>query len=118
MKSSINAKKIEKRAVSASRFDSLSMAELQDLKERVDRLINQKLSLQRSELLGTFKRMAEEAGFSLSELAGERRGKGKRPAARYVNPDNPAETWSGRGRKPNWLNAKLKAGVTQDDLKA
>ena len=52
--------------------------------------------------------MAEKRGFSVSELFG---GRGRKSsAAKYVNPDNRAETWTGRGRKPNWLVAKLEKG--------
>ena len=35
---------------------------------------------------------------------------GKTSVAKYANPANRAETWTGRGRKPNWLVAKLKKG--------
>ncbi|HEX4953861.1 MAG TPA: H-NS family nucleoid-associated regulatory protein [Thermoanaerobaculia bacterium] len=30
--------------------------------------------------------------------------------AKYRNPENPAEAWTGRGRPPRWLAAKLQAG--------
>jgi len=29
---------------------------------------------------------------------------------KYRNPQNPAETWSGRGKQPRWVQAQLKAG--------
>jgi DNA-binding protein H-NS len=29
---------------------------------------------------------------------------------KYRNPDNPSETWAGRGLKPRWLAAAIKAG--------
>ena len=29
---------------------------------------------------------------------------------KFRNPDNPAETWAGRGKKPRWLSAQLKSG--------
>jgi DNA-binding protein H-NS len=31
-------------------------------------------------------------------------------APKYRNPDNPSETWAGRGLKPRWLAAALKEG--------
>ena len=31
-------------------------------------------------------------------------------AAKYRNPDNVTEIWSGRGRRPLWLDAQLKTG--------
>lgn len=35
----------------------------------------------------------------------------------YCNPNNDAETWTGRGRKPRWLVAALKAGKTVEQCK-
>jgi len=35
---------------------------------------------------------------------------------KYHNPDNPAETWAGRGRKPKWVAGKLATGSSLDDL--
>ena len=29
---------------------------------------------------------------------------------KYQNPKNPAETWSGRGKQPRWVQAQLEAG--------
>ncbi|WP_425415751.1 H-NS family nucleoid-associated regulatory protein [Paracoccus chinensis] len=31
---------------------------------------------------------------------------------------NPEQTWSGRGRRPQWINEALEAGRTLDDLTA
>src|SRR5262245_55364862 len=36
---------------------------------------------------------------------------------KYRNPDNPSETWSGRGRQPRWLVALLRAGGRIDDFR-
>lgn len=35
----------------------------------------------------------------------------------YRNPNNPEETWTGRGRKPKWLIAALDAGSTVDQCR-
>ncbi|WP_425074697.1 H-NS family nucleoid-associated regulatory protein [Sagittula sp. S175] len=37
-------------------------------------------------------------------------------AAKYRNPENPALTWSGRGRKPLWFVEELEEGKTASDL--
>jgi DNA-binding protein H-NS len=37
-------------------------------------------------------------------------------APKYRNPENPAETWAGRGLKPRWLTAAIKAGKKPDDF--
>ncbi|MCK5549998.1 MAG: H-NS histone family protein, partial [Hyphomicrobiaceae bacterium] len=36
------------------------------------------------------------------------RGKGKSVAPKYANPDDPSQTWTGRGRRPRWLVAKMR----------
>ena len=88
----------------------MSLTELQELELKVKRA---KLSMQersRVELRQKLEAMAAQSGFKLSDLFGGRGGKGRKVAAKYANPDNPSETWSGRGRKPRWLAARLKAG--------
>jgi hypothetical protein len=35
---------------------------------------------------------------------------------KYRNPDNPAETWTGRGLPPRWLAAELKRGARMEDF--
>ena len=37
-------------------------------------------------------------------------------APKYRNPENPTETWAGRGLKPRWLAAAIKGGKKQDDF--
>jgi DNA-binding protein H-NS len=37
-------------------------------------------------------------------------------APKYRNPDNPSETWTGRGKPKAWLQAKLDAGANLDDF--
>ena len=37
-------------------------------------------------------------------------------APKYRNPENPAETWAGRGLKPRWLTAAIKSGKKLEDF--
>jgi H-NS histone family len=37
-------------------------------------------------------------------------------APKYRNPENPAETWAGRGLTPRWLTAAMKGGKKPDDF--
>lgn len=41
----------------------------------------------------------------------------KKLAPTYRNPDNDAETWTGRGRKPRWLVAALNEGKTVEECR-
>jgi DNA-binding protein H-NS len=97
-------------------IDKLSLKELQELRIRVEKAIGGAQERERAALRAKFEAMASDAGFGLSDLIGSRSTKGKPVAAKYMNPDNPSETWSGRGRKPKWLAAKLDKGKKQSDF--
>ncbi|WP_299791329.1 H-NS histone family protein [uncultured Marivita sp.] len=60
---------------------------------------------------------AKEYGFSLDDLLGGAPKKGSKSAPKYRNPANPEQTWTGKGRKPNWVNDALASGKTMEDLK-
>jgi DNA-binding protein H-NS len=36
---------------------------------------------------------------------------------KFRNPDNPSETWSGRGRQPRWLTAQIESGKQIEDFR-
>lgn len=95
--------------------DKMSLKDLLDLQNRVERAISAAKDRERADLKQKIASMAEHAGFSVGELFGGR-GRGKAVAAKYINPDNRSETWTGRGRKPNWLVAKLGKGAKMDDF--
>ena len=37
-------------------------------------------------------------------------------APKYANPTDPTMTWTGRGRKPRWVQENLESGKQMDDL--
>jgi DNA-binding protein H-NS len=47
----------------------------------------------------------------------KRRHSPRKLSPTHRNPNNPAETWSGRGRKPRWLVAALDAGNTVEQCR-
>jgi DNA-binding protein H-NS len=60
--------------------------------------------------------MAEKHGFNLNELFGKRGGKRGPSEVKYRNPKDTSQTWTGRGRKPNWLVDALKKGTKIDSF--
>lgn len=94
--------------------DKLSLKELLDLEGKVEKAIAAARDREHGELKQELATFAEKRGFSLKELFG--RGKGKVSVAKYANPDDRSQTWTGRGRKPNWLIAKVKKGATLEQL--
>jgi DNA-binding protein H-NS len=47
-----------------------------------------------------------------------RQGQQRHPKGlpKYRNPDDPSDTWSGRGRRPHWVREQLRMGKTIEDL--
>jgi len=88
-----------------SQLEKMSLRDLRDLGKRVDQAIVSRQSRDRAELKEKMAAMAAEAGLSLDDVVGRRRGGKTRGAqqVKYRHPDDPTLTWSGRGRKPRWL---------------
>lgn len=98
-------------------LDNLSLKELKDLQAKVSKAIASFEDRRKREALAALEEKARDLGFTLSELAGISTGRKRAPAtAKYANPQNKNETWSGRGRKPRWFDAALKAGKKPDDM--
>lgn len=114
--------KAKSKKVSAFNVDNLSLKELVELEAQVKRALAAARDLERAELKRKMAELAQNHGFSVSELFGSARGgrgAGKSKSlglAKYANPDDRSDTWTGRGRKPNWLVDRLKKGAKLDDF--
>jgi DNA-binding protein H-NS len=97
---------------------AMSIDEMWQLHEEISQLLSVRLTSEKRELE---KRLAQlrrendtpqsrlESGKSAKDAPRERR-KYPRVFPKYRNPDEPFETWSGRGKQPRWLTAALKMG--------
>lgn len=98
-------------------LDSLSFKELKELQSQVAKAISSFEDRKKKEALAEIEEFARAKGFSLAELTGVTLTRKRAPAtAKYANPANASDTWSGRGRKPRWFEAALKAGQRPEDL--
>ena len=100
-------------------LSGLTIKELKELQLRIESAITARATEERNGLREKFRAMAEAAGLTLSDVigGGARGGKGGKVAAKFANPLAPQETWSGRGRQPRWLVARLKGGAKLDDFR-
>ncbi|MCB5408763.1 H-NS histone family protein [Pseudogemmobacter faecipullorum] len=99
-------------------LNSLDLKELKSLQVRVAKAVATYEDRRKREALAQLEEKARELGFtSLSELTGAGPVR-KRAAleAKYANPANADDTWSGRGRKPRWFIEAIAAGKTEADL--
>ena len=90
-----------------NQLEKMTVKELRDLKSRIDIAISQRQSKDRAELKQKMMALAEEAGLSLDDVIGSRRGGGRGKgsvAVKYRHPDDASMTWTGRGRRPRWLD--------------
>ena len=98
-------------------LNALSLKELKDLQSQVAKAITSFEDRRKKEAIAELEEKAKEMGFSLAELTGVPAVRKRAPAvAKYANPEDPSDTWSGRGRKPRWFDAALKAGQKPEDL--
>lgn len=99
---------------------AMSRKDLKQLKEDVIEALKEAEVRERQEALQAAQNAAAEFGFSLDDLAsgGRKRGSAKSSKAspKYRNPDNPEQTWSGRGRKPQWIHDALAKGIDVSKL--
>jgi DNA-binding protein H-NS len=89
---------------------SMSVAKLRDLKAKVDAAITAKISERRHELETELSKLTGYAGGGHRGKPAGRGGPRGPVAPKYRNPENPAETWAGRGLRPRWLVAAIKGG--------
>lgn len=98
-------------------LNNLSLKELKDLQSQVGKAISGYEDRRKREALAELEEKAKAMGFSLAELTGLTAGRKRSPSvARYANPANPADTWSGRGRKPRWFSEAMAKGKKPEDL--
>lgn len=91
-----------------NQIEKMSVKELRELRTRIDSAITARQSKDRAELKQKMIALAEEAGLSLDDVLGggrrgSRGGKGS-VAVKYRHPDDSSLTWTGRGRRPRWLD--------------
>ncbi len=108
--------------VASIKVDKMSLKELVELEAKVQKAIAAARDREKTHLKEKMAEMAKTHGFSVNELFGGGRGakgagKGKSlGVAKYANPENKSDTWTGRGRKPNWLLDRLKKGSKLADF--
>jgi DNA-binding protein H-NS len=106
--------------MAALNYDKMSLKELRDIEGRVAAALVKAHEREKADLKHRIEEMTGKAGMSVQDLYGMTKGrgagKGGKVAIKYMNPDNKGETWTGRGRQPRWLAAKLSKGGKINDF--
>ncbi len=98
-------------------LEALSLSELKKMQKDVAKAISTFEDRRKAEARAKVEAFARDLGYSLAELVGTETKSSRAPvAAKYRHLENPALTWSGRGRKPQWFVDALAAGKTAGEL--
>ncbi len=100
-------------------LEALSRSELEKLRIDVDKTLSNLSERERHAALNAAEQAAKEYGFSLKELTGVAPAKTKSRAKnppKYRHPENPSATWTGRGRKPQWIRDAESSGIDIADF--
>jgi DNA-binding protein H-NS len=92
----------------------MSVEKLVSLRGQVEAILAIKVAEERRSLQSQLGQLERYTGGGGSK--GFRGGKIGSVAPKYRNPDNPSETWAGRGLKPRWISAALKGGKKLEDF--
>lgn len=101
-------------------LSKLSIEDMEALAKEIEIEITSRREAERERVLAQMRELAASIGTTPEDLFGRTGGRvvEKVVAVKYRNPDNPALTWSGRGKRPQWVVEALAAGKTLDDLAA
>ena len=95
-------------------LNSMDRKELEKLRKDVDKAIDSLADRERKAAIAAAEKAAQQHGFSLSELTGgaatKSRRTGSKGIAKYRNPADPKQTWTGKGRRPRWIVEAEAAG--------
>ena len=104
-------------------FDAMSVDEMWLLHEEISRILSVRLSSEKRELekrLAQLRRERDGRPLDRADAPAKDTPRARRKYPRvfpkYRNPEEPSETWSGRGKQPRWLAAALKTGHSIEEF--
>ncbi|MES2206745.1 MAG: H-NS histone family protein [Pseudomonadota bacterium] len=97
-------------------LSNLSFEELQNVQKELQIQFKARQSQNLKEARAAIKQIEDKYGFTAEEILA-----GKKVIntvdAKYRNPENNEETWTGRGKKPKWVQDALSNGKNLEELK-
>lgn len=100
-------------------LSAFSVPQLRELLQKIPAEIKRREVQEKVDVLNELRNLAKARGYAIEDLVGKEVAKtvgGGKVKAKYRNPDNAQMEWTGRGRKPKWVEAWLAAGGSIDQL--
>ena len=99
-------------------LEALEFDELWSIHEQLTKILSDRIAAEKLKLEKRLSQLnpADAPSRSQQQNTAPRR-KYPKVLPKYCNPNSPTETWSGRGKRPRWLVAALKAGQKLENFK-
>ena len=95
-------------------FENLSLDELLEAQKQ----LQEKLQAEKHNAIAEIAERMKLMGISIADIQGffnhTKPVSSSKP--KYRNPDNPDETWTGKGKPPNWFKTAIKKGKEKESM--
>lgn len=106
---------------------SMSRKQLEKHLKDVKKALQDAQARDRREAKKAAQKAAAEFGFSLDELSEtdnaprktrktKQKSAGPKSKPKFANPTDPKQTWTGKGRQPNWFRAEIEKGTAPEAM--
>jgi len=103
-------------------LSTLSVSQLRELQQQIPAELKRREAQEKVNILNEVRAFAKARGYAIEDLLGKEAkvkaatGAGNKVKVKYRHPENAELEWTGRGRKPKWVEAWLANGGSLDNL--
>lgn len=101
-------------------LSTLSVIQLRDLQQQIPAELKRREAQDKVNILNEVRAFAKARGYAIEDLLGKeakvKAVTGNKVKVKYRHPENTELEWTGRGRKPKWVEAWVANGGNLDNL--
>jgi len=101
-------------------ISTITTPRLKSLMQEIEGELKKREKEDRKKAYSRMQEVVAEYGLTLEDVLGDRKKHSKKIhtplSPKYINPDNPKQTWNERGPRPKWLKQLLESGRSLEEL--